>query len=371
MKNLIRTCSSNAARIVGAGAYVPPHVVTSRQIAGAIPGWPAEKIDEKTGILERRFLWPLDVERGRFVMPPEGHPRTATDMGEIALARALAMAAVPATDVDVLIVVTCTPDQPRFSYDAMELARRFGLRRDCHCLVFDTGCGGSLYVMDMVGRMLESGMARTAAIVGTHFSSAMIERETYTSDGGMVGNDGESVCPYLSTYLFGDGAGAVVLKAGSSPSSGIRASLAGNEHWELVRSPGGGSVSPSYGTRYKPVDHTFIVNGRLVMRTYLKVMHDCIRGVSDAGRIPLQHVDRFYLHQPNERVLGLLARNLELRPEQLASNVSRVGNTSSAGMFILLAEDLERGRVELGSGTPVVFAAIGAGVHYGAQLAYL
>ena len=76
-------------------------------------------------------------------------------------------------------------------------------------------------------------------------------------------------------------------------------------------------------------------------------------------------------HQPNARVLAALTDRLHLRDEQVASNVAHVGNTSSAGMFILLADDLESGRVSLGSGTPVVLAAIGAGVHYGAQLVRL
>jgi 3-oxoacyl-[acyl-carrier-protein] synthase III len=88
--------------------------------------------------------------------------------------------------------------------------------------------------------------------------------------------------------------------------------------------------------------------------------------IAHAGR-GLADVERYYLHQPNARMVTALADRLNLRGEQVASNVERIGNTSSAGMFILLAEDLESGRVALGSGTPVVLAAIGAGVHYGAQ----
>jgi 3-oxoacyl-[acyl-carrier-protein] synthase III len=96
-----------------------------------------------------------------------------------------------------------------------------------------------------------------------------------------------------------------------------------------------------------------------------------LEAVTEPAGCALGDVDRFYLHQPNARVLSALADRLHLRHEQVASNVARVGNTSSAGMFILLAEDLESGRVALGTGTPVVMAAIGAGVHYGAQLVRL
>lgn len=362
-----------AVRIIGAGAYVPPHVVTAEQIARAIPGWPASKIVEKTGVLERRFLWPLEGAPGEevpAVRAPSAEVAWGTDMGEIALSRALTVAAVPATDIDALVVVTCTPDEPRFSHDAMEIGHRLGIRRSAHCFVVDSGCGGSLYVLDMLVRTMNATNLRTIAIVGTNLTSALLDREAYTQE-GLIGGDGDKMHPYLSTYVFGDGAGALVLRRDPGSSLGIRASVAGSDQSELVRSPGGGARSPAYGSRYRPVDHTFIVSGRLVRSSYLETMQGCIRAV--AGREPrdLQALERFYLHQPNERVLTQLAGLLELREGQLASNVARVGNTSSAGMFTLLAEDLESGRVSIGSGAPVVLAAIGAGVHYGAQLAYL
>jgi 3-oxoacyl-[acyl-carrier-protein] synthase-3 len=362
-----------AVRIVGAGAYVPPHVVSAEQIARAIPGWPASKIVEKTGVLERRFLWPLEGAPGAEVPAkevPEADVAWGTDMGEIALSRALTVAGLPATEIDALVVVTCTPDEPRFSHDAMEIQRRLGIRRSAHSFVVDSGCGGSLYILDMLARTMNATGLRTVAIVGTNLSSALLDRDLYTQE-GVTGKDGQKMHPYLSTYVFGDGAGALVLRRDPGSSSGIRASIAGSDHSELVQSPGGGARSPAYGPRYDAIDHTFIVNGRLVMSSYLRTMQGCIRAV--AGREPqsVGAVERFYLHQPNERVLSHLAGLLELREGQLASNVSRVDNTSSAGMFTLLAEDLESGRVSIGSGAPVVLAAVGAGVHYGAQLACL
>jgi 3-oxoacyl-[acyl-carrier-protein] synthase III len=364
-----------SVRIVGAGAYLPPHVVTAEAVAKAIPGWTADKIIEKTGIVERRYLWPLDVERGRAV-PTTGSEQgsgpagTATDMAEAALTSALRMSDVAASEVDLLIVVTCTPDQPRFSHDAMALQRRLGMRPNAHCFVVDSGCGGSLYILDMVARMLEAGSARTAAIVGTNFTSPMIHRSVYGLD-GTVGEDGKVTSSFLSAYVFGDGAGAIVLRADRGSQLGIRASIAGNESHELVRSPGGGALSPSYGDRYNPIDHAFIVNGRLVAQTYLHTMARCMTMVAGGAGSRLDQVKRFYLHQANDRILRALAERAELRADQVASNIARVGNTSSAGMFMLLADDLEQGRVAIGSGAPVVFAAIGAGVHYGAQLVHL
>jgi 3-oxoacyl-[acyl-carrier-protein] synthase III len=222
----------------------------------------------------------------------------------------------------------------------------------------------------MVARMLESGAARTAAVVGTNFSSAMIDRCVYGKE-GPIGHDGKTISPYLSTYVFGDGAGALVVQADPGSQLGIRASLAGNDSRDLVRSPGGGTLSPAYGERYRGVDHTFIINGRLVAESYFETMTSCIGAVAERAGCDLAEVERYYLHQPNARVLGALADRMHLREDQVASNVAHVGNTSSAGMFILLADDLESGRVSLGSGTSVVLTAIGAGVHYGAQLVRL
>jgi 3-oxoacyl-(acyl-carrier-protein) synthase III len=365
--------SDLAVRVIGAGAYIPPHAVTASDMALAIPGWTAANIVEKTGIVERRFLWRLDVEQGRAVPTSAAEsrePATGVDMGEVALANALRMADVRADDLDMLVVVTCTPDEPRFSHDAMALQRRMGIRRNAQCFVVDSGCGGTLYLLDMVARMLETGAARTVAIVGTHFTSAMIDRSVYGAEGPR-GADGKTICPYFSTYVFGDGAGAVVVRSERGSSLGIRTSIAGNDSRDLVRSPGGGALSPPYGDRYKGVDHAFIINGRLVALSYLETMASCMRAVTDHAQCPLSQVDRFYLHQPNARILAALADRLQLREEQVASNVAWAGNTSSAGMFILLAHDLEQGRVSLGRGTPVVLAAIGAGVHYGAQLVRL
>jgi 3-oxoacyl-[acyl-carrier-protein] synthase III len=364
-----------AVRIVGVGSYVPPHVVTANEIARAIPGWPAEKIVEKTGIVERRYLWPLDIDQGRAVAraePKEAERgvRTATDMAEVALTKALRMSGIAPREVDVLIVVTCTPDRPRFSHDAMELQRRLDMRPGAHCFVVDSGCGGSLYMLDMVARMLEAGGARTAAIVGTNFTSPMIDREVYGQD-GPLGEDGKTISPYLSAYVFGDGAGAIVVRREQGSSLGIRASIAGNGSHDLVRAPGGGALSPAYGDRYRAVDHAFIVNGRLVAATYLHTMARTMTAIAREVDCPLHLVERFYLHQANERLLLTLADRVGLRADQIASNIARIGNTSSAGMFMLLADDLEQGRVSIGGGSPVVFAAIGAGVHYGAQFVLL
>ena len=148
-----------SVRLVGAGSFLPRRVVSNARIASAIPGWSAERIESRTGIQERRYLWDLDAELGRALPPPAddtGLPRSNVDMGEVALRRALEMSGLDASSLDAIYLVTTTPDQINFCHDAVQLHRRLGCRRDTHALVVDSGCGGALYVVDMARRMISS-----------------------------------------------------------------------------------------------------------------------------------------------------------------------------------------------------------------------
>src|SRR5215216_5295437 len=97
-------------------------------------------------------------------------------------------------------------------------------------------------------------------------------------------------------------------------------------------------------------------------------MRNCIDAVLEQRPELAGEVRRYYFHQPNKRLMDSFVADLGLPPERVACNVDRYGNTSAAGMLILLAEDLEQGVVELGRGDLVLVAAVGANVHYGAQL---
>jgi 3-oxoacyl-[acyl-carrier-protein] synthase III len=328
---------------------------------------------EKTGIVERRFLWDFDDRTGQAIPPPENdgnfYPANNTDMCEVALREALEAAGLPANELDAIFVVTCTPDEVNFSHDAMELHRRLGCREDAYAMVFDSGCGGTLYTIDMARRMIEGGSFRTIAIVASNFTSAHLNREVYTADQRL--GSGKAANGFLSMYVFGDGAGALILQAdgsGREDGPGIVRSFAGTSHAELVLRKGGGNLRLGFQGRATPADHAFIVDGLQVARTYPVFMKKCIDGVLGAKRALAPEVKRWYFHQPNKRLMDHYVRGAGLPADRVACNVDRYGNTSAAGMLILLAEDLEQGVVRLGSGDLVVIAAVGANVHYGAQL---
>jgi len=368
-------------RVAGAGAFVPEQAVTNEQIARAIPGWSAERIAEKLFIEERRFLWELDADAGR-TLPPEGSglapdgsgvPASNTDMCDVALRRALGMADVDPRELDAIFVVTCTPDRLNFNHDAMALHHRLGCRPDAFALVVDDGCGGTPYVMDLACRMIRDGTFRTVAVVGSAFTSPLVNREVYTSEVAPAPGR-KPLNAYLSMYVFGDGAGAVVLRgdrageAGEVGDAGVLASMSGSTHAELVLRRAGGQLSLPYHDWFREGDLAFVIDGLQVARSYPIYMQQCLDAVLADHPHLAGDVARYYFHQPNKRVLDAFTEQAGLAPERVASNVARCGNTSAAGMLILLAEDLEDGTVALGRGDVVLIAAIGANVHYGAQL---
>ena len=358
------------ARVVGVGKFVPQRVVTNERIARAVPGWTPERIAEKTGIVERRFLWDFDAETGQAIPPPEGealYPISNTDMCEVALKQALGWGGLRGDDLDALFVVTCTPDQLNFSADAMALHRRVGMRRDAFGFVVDDGCGGTPYVIDLARRLIESGAMRTVAVVASAFTSPLVNREAYT-DEVVPAPGAKPLSGFLSMYVFGDAAGAIVLRADGPGHSRILNSFSGNGYDELVLRRGGGADKHMHQGRARPGDLAFVVNGPLVAKSYPAFMDACLQEVFVGTDYCRDDVQRFYFHQPNKRVLDHFIDRTGLDPAKVPINVHRYGNTSAAGMLVLLAEDLESGAVELGSGALAVIAAVGANVHYGAQL---
>lgn len=353
------------ARLIGTGDCTPARVVSNEEIAQAIPGWSAETIREKTGLLARRFLFALDPELGRTTRPPAGELRSGVDLGDRALRHALAVADVDADSLDALFVVTGTPDRPDFNWDAMELHRRLGMRVDATALVFNDGCGGTPYALDLVHKLLSSGAMKRVAIVATHLASALVDRRIY--GGEVVVDGGRRLAGFLSTYVFGDGAGAAILTADES-GLGIVSSLSGNAHDPLVLRRGGGAELPYLLDGASPAEFAFVVDGHSVATSFPAHMRSCLGGLAQREPDGLARVERFYLHQPNKRVLDRFAQAAGLAPERVASTVERYGNTSAAGMLVALSEDVREGRVRLGSGQPICIAAAGANVHYGAQL---
>jgi 3-oxoacyl-[acyl-carrier-protein] synthase-3 len=230
-----------------------------------------------------------------------------------------------------------------------------------------------MYTIDTARKMIEGGTFRTIAVVASNFTSAFVDRQVFTSD---VMVDGRPLNACLSMYLFGDGAGAVVLRGerrerADDDAPGILASFGGADYLQLVVRGGGGAHQPPLPGRACRAQHAFVVDGKLVAERFPGYMQRCIDEVVRPHPSLRHEVKRYYLHQANKRLVEGFADSAGLPRERLAMHMDRYGNTSAAGTLILLAEDLADGVMQLGSGELVLFAAIGAGVHYGAQLVRL
>ncbi|MFO0589002.1 MAG: 3-oxoacyl-[acyl-carrier-protein] synthase III C-terminal domain-containing protein [Polyangiaceae bacterium] len=353
-------------KIAGVGGHVPPIQVTNERLVKAIPGWTAERIEEKTGIRERRYLWDFDEVTGRAIAPgPIEDPGPSVQVAEPALREALDAAGMKASELDGLFLTTCTPDQINFNHDAMMLHKRLGMRPDAFALRFDDGCGGAMFHLAMARELILSGQRKSIAIVGSTAFSPHLDRQVYS---GKLPHNGKALGSFLSFYLFGDGAGAMILKADSHGSSGILGSHAENEHLDLVIRRGGGSMYPAHPNRSEVTDSAFYVDGQLVATSFGPVLGKAIRGALARAEVSLGDIQRFYLHQANKRVLTAFIEQEGIPAERTPMHMERYGNMVTAGTMVLLADDLREGKVQLGSGELILMAALGAGAQSAAHV---
>ncbi len=353
-------------KIAGVGGYVPPITVTNERIVKAIPGWTAERIEEKTGIRERRYVWDFDEATGRSIPPgPICDPGPSVQCAEPALREALLAADLSPAELDGLIMTTCTPDQVNFSHDAMVLHERLGMRPDAFALRLDDGCGGALFHLNMARELILSGQRKSIAVLGVNAFSPHLDREVYS---GKLPHNGKALGSFLSFYLFGDGAGAVVLRGDSGGSSGIVASHAENQHLDLVIRRSGGSMWPAHPGRSDVTDSAFYVDGQLVGASFAPILKKAIDGALARAEVSIGDIQRFYLHQANKRVLEAFIKEAGIPADRAPMHVERYGNMVSAGTIVLLADDLKAGKVKLGSGDLVLMASLGAGAQSAAHV---
>jgi 3-oxoacyl-[acyl-carrier-protein] synthase-3 len=343
--------SSPVARIIGTGSFVPSNIVTNEEIVEVIKIKSPEWIEEKLGIKTRRFLHQLDAVTG-LAKPSDLHE---IDMSERAARMAIEDAGLEPKDIDYILAVTCTPDYIHFSYPAIELHRRLGLPDTANAFSVDSGCGGAMQMIALAHELLENGVKRNILIVASNCTSALVNRDAYQESGA-----------WLSPYLFGDGAGAMVISSKfNGDTSKILATTAGtNGTTVLVSYPAGGGVLP--GHLAKPSDFVYKVDGKAVKELFAPFMQKTILSLIAKHPFDLSSVSRFFLHQANFHLLKGFSRELGLPEEKVAVNVDKYGNTSAAATLILYDEDRRAGLVK--KGDLVLFAAIGAGAHFGGAL---
>lgn len=318
------------AQIIGTGSYLPPRVLTNADLE-AMVDTSDEWIVTRTGIRERRI-----VDAGV----------ATSDLVYEAVSRALVTANVSPAEVDMLVVATATPDYPMPSCACVAQAK-LGLT----CAAFDVNavCSGFIYALQVGASAIESGRATTVVVAGADTMSRIVD---WTDRGTCV--------------LFGDGAGAVILRAAEEP--GVMSIVLGADGTGLdqLMIPAGGSLTPSSVDSVAARDHFIQMNGREVFKFAVRVIPRATIQVLEASGHTIQDLDWLVPHQANKRILDTVERRLGIDDDRVFSNLERTGNTSAASIPLALDEMYTGG--QLAGGDLIALVGFGAGLTWGAAV---
>ncbi|WP_309603277.1 beta-ketoacyl-ACP synthase III [Sphingomonas sp.] len=308
--------------IAGTGSALPKRFVTNAELAKTVDTTD-EWIVERTGI------------RSRYIA--DAGETTAT-LATDACRRALEAAGMEAADIGLIVLATATPDQT-FPSSATKVQAALGID---DCIAFDVHavCTGFLYALTVADSMLRSGAATSALVIGSETFSRILDW------------DDRGTC-----VLFGDGAGALVLKAELGDRGILATRLhADGRHNELLYVDGGPSTTGTVGK--------LRMKGREVFRHAVKNLAEVLKEVLAAANLEPTDVDWVVPHQANARILDATAKKLGLPPEKVVVTVDRHANTSAASVPLALDTAVRDGRIKRGD--LLVLEAMGGGFTWGA-----
>ena len=314
------------SQILGTGAYAPKQVLTNRDLEKMVETSDAW-IVERTGIRERR-----KADSGE----------ACSDLGVQAAQQALSSANIRASDLDLIVLATCTGDSPLPSTASL-IQYRLGASR---AAAFDisAACCGFIFALSVADAFIRSGQYRYVLVVGSEVMSTVTD---WTDRNTCV--------------LFGDGAGAVVV----GPTEDDRGVLSIHLHADgrfsdLICVPGGGSSIPA--SEYMVVErlHYVKMRGNETFKIAVKTMEGAVREALAAENLSVEDIDFLLPHQANIRILKAVAQRLSLPFHKLIMNLDRFGNTSAASIPLALDEVVRAGQIS--SGSLIVLAAFGSGL---------
>jgi 3-oxoacyl-[acyl-carrier-protein] synthase III len=320
------------AQIIGWGAHVPEKVITNQELE-AIVDTSDEWIRERTGIEERHVA----------ADPKE----TTATLGVAAARKALEVADIPASKIDLII---CSTSSPEYTFPATASIIQDALGAE-NAGAFDlsAACSGFVYGLSMARAMVLAGDAEYVLVVGAETLSRIVD---WTDRGTCV--------------LFGDGAGAMLVAASDVP-GGIMAVELGSDGSgaNTLILPAGGSAMPASLETVSNGSHYIKMDGKAVFRFATRVMAEATQKVLARAGLTTEDVDLVVPHQANIRIIqNSVLKQLKIPPEKVYINLQRYGNTSTASIPIALCEAIEEGRVK--PGDKIVFVGFGAGLTWAA-----
>ncbi len=325
------------AYFAGIGSGIPAEVMTNHDFAAVGIETSHEWIVERTGIVERRIA--------------RGPGESTAGMAATASRSAMERAGVTAEELDIIVLSTASPDRLLPS-TAVDLQAELGASR---AAAFDlsAACSGWLYGLTVAEGMIMSGVAETALVVGSEKMSSIID----WSD--------RATC-----VLFGDGAGAAILKR-SVDGRGILSTYLRSDGTlaELLYRPAGGARRP-FDTEVLAERGQYVhMAGREVFKHAVRSMADAVDRALDGAGLKASDIDLMIPHQANLRIIDATAKHANMPMDRVYVNVDRYGNTSSASIPIALDEAMAAGRV--GNGSTVLMVAFGAGFTWASMVARL
>ena len=317
-------------RIAGWGKYLPDRVVPNAELEHLVDTTD-EWIRARTGIGERRIA-----------APEESTCSLAVQAARPALERA----GVAPEDVDLIIVATCTPDYASMPATASLVQHALGASR-AGAFDLNAVCSGFLYGLATGCQFILSGAHQTVLVIGAEVFSRILD---WTD---------RSTC-----VLFGDGAGAVVLRPTDEP-GGLLSFVLGSDGSGAcaLYVPAGGSREPASAESVAERRHYVKMQGREVFRFAARVLPESTIKALELAHLTTDDVDLLIPHQANTRIIDAALRRLRLEDSVVFSNLARYGNTSAASIPVALCEAVDEGRVK--SGDTLVLSGFGAGLSWG------
>jgi len=303
------------SRIIGTGSYLPAKVLTNYDLEKMVDtshDW----IFTRSGIVERCFA--ADNEM-------------TSDLALQASRKAIEAAGIAADEIDLIIVATTSPDMP-FPSTACILQDKLGIRNGGAAFDMQAVCGGFVYALNTADLYIRGGQAKTVLVVGAEVFSRLLDWNDRTT-----------------SVLFGDGAGAVVLRASAQPGIVAAKLHADGAHRHMLKS-----------------DPLVSMDGKAVFKFAVKVLSEVVEEVLEEQQMQGSDIDWLVPHQANIRIIEATAKKLGLGMENVITTVANHGNTSAASVPLALDTAVRDGRIKAGQN--ILLEAVGGGFTWGAVL---
>ncbi len=321
------------SQIIGSGGYSPERVISNDYFEPLVEN-ADEWIFSRTGIRERRFA---------------RDDQATSDLATIAARNALESAGISADEIDCIVLGTSTPDMS-LPATACIVQNNIGAK---NAFVFDINavCSSFVFAMETADNFIRSGKYKTVMAIGADTYSRILDFQD------------KNTCT-----LFGDGAGAAILRASETPDKGILSTYMRSDGsgWELIQVPSSGSRKPINAESIAKRENTFKMAGKQVYVFATGVIPEIITELCRRAGVEPSDLTHIIPHQANIRMIDFIAKKFDYPKERFLLNLDRCGNTSSASVALVLAENMNNGTIK--PGDLVLTMAFGGGLSWGGLL---